>query len=137
MLRTSMIFILLLFLAGCTNGVVLPKTYPATGSVVYKGGKPMAGGSIQLTSGDDPLLRVFGAIESDGRFTLSTVKDNARVDGAPAGQFQVIVTPPLATDPRSGLNVPHQSVMPITLPKQVQIEPAENTLKIEVPAAKS
>ncbi len=128
---------MLVFAAGCTPAVELPKTYPAGGLVVYKGGRPLAGGSIQLTSADDPLLRVVGTIESDGRFTLSTLKDNARVTGAPAGQFQVTVTPPLAANPRSGLDVPHQAVMPITLRKKVQIEPADNSLKIELPAAKS
>lgn len=136
MLRASMM-VLLVVTAGCTSGVALPKTYPAAGSVVYKGGRPMTGGSIQLTSTEDPLLRVVGTIESDGHFTLSTLKDNTRVDGAPAGQFQVVVTPPLTANPRSGLDVPHQAVSPVTLPKKVQIEPAENTLMIEVPAAKS
>jgi hypothetical protein len=126
---------LLLLIVGCNAAPALPKTYPATGSVVYKGGAPMPGGSIQLVAPDDPLLRVVGAVGTDGAFTLYTLRDNAKAEGAPAGEFKVVVTPPLVDDRRGGLKDPHKGVMPITLTKSYRIEAKENMLKIELPTA--
>jgi len=126
---------LFLIVTGCTSsGATLPKTYPAGGTVVYKGGKPMTGGSIELTTVDDPLLRVTGTIDEAGKFTLATVKDNARADGAPAGTYRVLVQPPLASDKRGGLEGAHKGVPAITLPEPIRLEAKENpNLRIELP----
>ena len=126
---------LLIAVAGCADGgAALPKTFPAGGTVVYKGGKPMSGGSIELTTTDDPLLRVTGTIDEAGKFTLATVKDRARAGGAPAGTFRVMVQPPLASDKRGGLESAHKGVPAITLPEPIRLEAKENTdLRIELP----
>ena len=124
----------LLLMTGCTSGVVLPKTYPAGGTVVYKGGQPMTGGSVQFSLESDPLLRVMGAIQNDGAFTLTTTKENTRADGAPEGDYKVLVTPPLISDPRGGVEGAHKGAPPVMLPKTLRIEPNEsNTFKIELP----
>jgi hypothetical protein len=120
------------FLPGCSSGPVLPKGYPATGTVVYQGGQPLAGGSIELKSASDPLLRVVGDIKSDGKFTLKTIKD-AIGDGAPEGEYQVVVTLPRpkfdANDPASA----QKRQEPIVLEKRYKIEAKSNTLMIELP----
>jgi hypothetical protein len=113
-----------LFAAGCGSSAGLPKTYPAGGSVVYKGGVPMKGGSIQFTTLSDPLLRIFGEIQLDGTFTLQTLKDKARSSGAPEGEYQVIVIPPLQGE--------HRGVPPINLPKPYKVEAKDNQFKIEL-----
>jgi hypothetical protein len=126
--------VFLVFAAGCTSGPAPPKTYTARGTVVYKDGKPMSGGSIELTTTDDPLLRVFGDIGADGSFSLTTVKDNARVDGAPAGQYRVMVQPPMVHDSRGGLEGAHKGVPAIAIPLPMRIEAGDNTnLKVEIP----
>jgi hypothetical protein len=108
----------------------------AAGTVVTKDGKPLTGGAIELTTVDDPLLRVTGTIDAQGRFTLATIKDNARADGAPAGTFRVTVQPPPMSDPRGGAPEAHKGVAAITLPEPIRLEAKENTnLRIELPAS--
>ena len=125
---------LFLFAAGCAGGgVVLPRTYPVKGTVVFKGGKPMTAGTVQFNSADDPLLRVMGTIGPDGTFTLTTVKDNAKADGAPAGEYRVLVIPPMVSDARDKVPAGHKGVAPIDLPKRYRIEERDNTISIELP----
>ena len=109
--------------AGC-GGVKLPKTYPAGGSVLYKGGQPMKGGAVQLTSEQDKELRVTGQIKEDGSFELETLKDKKKAAGAPEGDYQVIVLPPLQGE--------HKGAPPISVPGTRKIEAKENSLKIEL-----
>jgi hypothetical protein len=110
---------------GCNSSAGLPKTYPAGGSVVYKGGQPMKGGSIQFSSLANAELRIIGPIGDDGTFKLETVRDRARADGAPEGEYQVMVIPPLQGD--------HKGSPPIILPRPYKVEPKENQFKIELP----
>jgi hypothetical protein len=109
--------------AGCIKGSSLPKTYPVTGSVVYKGGRPVAGGAIQFTS-SDPSYSVTGDINDDGTFRLQTFKDNDKASGAPEGEYKVIVQPPIGTDQRG--------VAAIPLPKPYKVEAKDNQFVIEV-----
>lgn len=120
-------------LIGCSRSA-LPKTYPASGSVVYPDGKPIkGGGSIQLRSADDPALRISGEIRPNGSFVLGTVKDNEHAPGAPQGEFEVVVQPALAVDPRGADLGAHRMAEPIILPNKQRIQPGENQMKIEVP----
>jgi hypothetical protein len=104
----------------------MPRTYPAGGKVVYAGGRPVKGGSIQLTSAADPSLRVVGTIGEDGRFTLSTVKDKDTAAGAPEGEYQVIVFPPLTGD--------HKGAPPMPVSRPCKVEARDNDLQIELNA---
>jgi hypothetical protein len=132
-LRVSPV-VLLMLAAGCTPAVVLPKTYPASGSVAYKGGQPMTGGSVHFVSADDPLLRVMGTIGQDGSFTLTTVKDTAKADGAPEGTYRVLVQPPMVSDARDKVPDGHKAMIPTELPRTYKLEARENTgIKIELP----
>jgi hypothetical protein len=109
---------------GC-GGAKLPKTYAASGSVRYKGGQPMQGGAVQLTSLQDKELRVTGQLKEDGSFELETLKGKKKAAGAPEGEYNVLVIPPLEGD--------HKGVPPIALPGTRKIEAKENSLKIELP----
>jgi hypothetical protein len=126
---------LLAVLAGCggRGPEALPPTYPAAGSVAYKGGRPMTGGAVLFVSAADPLLRVTGEVQKDGRFTLRTQKDGARADGAPEGEYRVEVLPPLVADPRGGVQAAHKGVAAIPLPRKYRVEPRDNTFQIELP----
>jgi len=123
---------LLLGGAGCGSAPALPKGYPARGTVVYAGGQPMKGGSIQFECATDPLLHAVGEIDEKGAFSLRTVKD-AVADGAPEGDYQVIVRP---APPASGdVLAAHKGVRPITLEETYKVEAKDNTFKIVLPIA--
>ena len=132
-LASGLIVAFLAIVVGCNQGPALPKTHSATGTVVYQGGQPMKGGSLQFNSAADPLLRVVGEIKDDGTFTLRTVKEGSFTTGAPEGDYQVIVTPALVKDPASGLPFAHHGVPPITLPTSIKLEAKENVLRLELP----
>jgi hypothetical protein len=126
----------LLLVTGCTGGgPTLPRTHPAGGSLRYQDGKPAAGASIQFNSATDPLLRIIGTAGDDGAFTLTTVKDAAQADGAPEGDYKVIISLPLANDPRGNAPAGHKGVPPIVLDKTYRVEAKDNTFKIDLPIA--
>ena len=81
--------VLLVGVVGCGWG--LPKTYPAKGKVVFKGGKPVTDGRVQFQSVTDPQLKALGDIEKDGSFSLSTYVQAKNTRGAPAGTYRVVV----------------------------------------------
>ncbi len=128
MIRTlwGLIASFLFFVVGCTSSAGLPPTYPAGGSVAYKDGSPMKGGTVQFSTSSDPLLRVVGQVREDGTFTLNTIKDRARAAGAPEGEYQVIVQPPLIGE--------HKGVVPLTLPKPYRVEAKDNQFRIQLSA---
>lgn len=117
---------------GCNRQPPLPKTYSASGTVVYKGGKPMTGGSIEFRSADDPLMRIVSEIGDDGGFKLRTAKDQLHNEGAPEGTYEVIIQPPPVTDSRDGVGQA-RGVDPITLKDKYKVEAKDNTYKIELP----
>src|SRR5262245_14431628 len=85
--------------AGCgeTGGTTAKsQTYPVTGFVKFKDGKPATGAAVQFTPLHDTSLAVSGDIQEDGSFTLFTVKGNKRVSGAPEGEYRVTVQLPSA-----------------------------------------
>jgi hypothetical protein len=111
---------------GCSGGgsSQLPSTYKVTGTVVFKGGKPVTGGAIQFSPVSDTSFTVSGDVADDGSFTLSTVKGAERVSGAPEGEYRVTVLLPLPAD--------QKAIPGITLPKNYRVEPKDNTFTIEI-----
>jgi hypothetical protein len=108
----------------CQSSAGLPKTYPAAGQVQYKNGQPMKGGSVQFTTAEDNGLRVSGLIGEDGRFSLTTLRDRAKADGAPEGDYRVLVLPPLQDD--------HKGVPPIPAPGTYKVEAKDNQFQIKL-----
>lgn len=115
----------LLWGTGCNSGPEMPKTYPAGGRVLYQNGQPMQGGSVQLLSEATSDLRIFGAIQEDGKFSLRTMRDQAKIAGAPAGEYRIEVLPPLQGE--------HKGTLPISVPGTYKVEEAgPNQFQIEL-----
>lgn len=68
-----------------------PALYPVSGTVLFRSGDPVRNASIELvptSAGPSPR----GRVDRDGHFTLGTYQSD---DGAPAGEYQVVVVQPL------------------------------------------
>jgi hypothetical protein len=111
--------------AGCKGTPDLPKTYTATGTISYEDGKPLSGGAIQFAPLTDLALTISGKIDSDGSFSLQTIKDGTAVVGAPEGEYQVTIIP--------SSTVNHFAVRPTTLAKTERVEARDNTYHIVIP----
>ncbi len=87
--------LLALAAAGCgaSHGPAPPATYPVSGQVRYKDGRPFRGGTIQLLSTVDPTLTMTGEVAEDGTFQVETFFRGQRLPGAVAGPCQVLVSP--------------------------------------------
>jgi hypothetical protein len=78
--------LLLCFVAGCGSG-----RYPVNGRVTYEDGSPVEAGTvIGEATVDGKPVGVQGNIEQDGSFSLGGERAG---DGAPAGNYRVIVMP--------------------------------------------
>lgn len=79
--------------SGCDDGWKA-STYPATGSLLING-EPAENALVQLISDGTEVdvrnSRPWAIVQPDGSFILSTY---ARGDGAPAGDYRVIITWP-------------------------------------------
>ena len=74
---------------GCGDG--RPALFPASGTVEFTSGQPVRNASIEFVptgGGPSPRARIDG----DGKFKLGTF---ATADGAPVGEYYVIVVQPL------------------------------------------
>jgi hypothetical protein len=92
--------------AGCHSGTA---TYPVTGSIRFAGGDPVPFGVVEFR--DEQSRRTArGTLNPSGEFTLGTF---AASDGAPPGQYQVIVVqhfamPPIVKDARGSDAMTHE-----------------------------
>jgi hypothetical protein len=109
---------------GSGGSAQLAQTYKVTGSVVFKGGKPVTGGAIQFSPVSDTSYTVSGDIKDDGSFTLFTVKGTDRVSGAPEGEYRVTVLLPLPPD--------QKAIPGIVLPQTYRVEARDNTFAFEI-----
>jgi hypothetical protein len=85
------IAIILAAVAGCTPSN-RQKVYPVSGAI-FLNGEPAVGARVFFSPAEDPAnpraLRPFAIVENDGSFRLTTY---TKYDGAPAGDYVVIVT---------------------------------------------
>ncbi len=110
-------------LAGCGGGD-LPKTYPVSGKVVFAGGKPLAGGAVQLRLNSDPSKAASGEIKADGTFSLHTIVGNKKLAGAVEGEHDVSVIPLMGED---------QKLIEVRVKQSpIRIEPKENSITIVI-----
>ncbi|MBN2022120.1 MAG: carboxypeptidase regulatory-like domain-containing protein [Pirellulales bacterium] len=88
-------------LIGCGGKKDFLKTYPAKGTVTFRG-KPMQYARITLytTAGDADLKKVLprAQAQADGTFVLGTYKYS---DGAPPGEYNVVITWPNGPEEKS------------------------------------
>ena len=124
---------LAVLLAGC-GGVKQPEfpdVYPAKG-VVKRGGKPVAGGSVQFAPVPErPDFLVNSEVGPDGTFALSTARTTDKVGerkpGAPAGKYRVTYLPPAGDQTAGGV-----SFDPVEVPGTVTVAARENNLTVEL-----
>lgn len=100
-----------------------PETFPVTGKVVDANQQPLRGGAIYFRRTDSTALEAISEIASDGGFSLYTMFDGQRLEGAEAGEYQISVVPP------SSGNMPGA----VVLPETQNIQSQSNQLTIELP----
>jgi hypothetical protein len=127
----------LLFLglsAGCGPG--LPKVYPVTGKVVYKGKGPardLTRYNIQFQSLTDPKELPGGEIAEDGTFTLYTRVGGKVIPGAKEGTYRAcIVQPAVEGGPPPKLVIPRRYISMETANLQYEVKPEPNEITIEI-----
>ena len=75
---------------GC-GGPDFPKTYPLSGKVVYKGGKPVQAEYIEFETVTDPPWRAASPLNPNGEFVSVTTHkpDGKTTEGIVAGEHRV------------------------------------------------
>jgi hypothetical protein len=127
-------FLLVVAIAGCGPG--LPKVYPVTGKVVYKGkgpAKDLTGYNVQLQSTSDPKELPGGLIAEDGTFTLYTRVGGKVIPGVKEGTYRACLTQPAVEGgPPPPLRIPRRYISLDTANIQFEVkEPKELTIEIE------
>jgi len=117
-----------LLTVGCAGGK-MPKTHEVKGTVTYKDGKVLEGGSVRLQSQGASDVTISGDIGPDGKFTVSTIGTEGKTTGAPEGQYTLSVTAPMGAD----RSVP---ALIVTKPSSVTVKPGES-LDLQVEVVKS
>lgn len=116
-------------IVGC--GPRIPKCYPVSGKVAWKGGKNLKAGTIAFQSKTDPEMVAIGNIGTDRSFTVSTKMFGQSKDGAPEGDYKVMVEDPAKNVSSDG----QMQIRPIVvMTSSFKVEPKEsNDFKVEVP----
>ena len=90
----------LVLAAGCGRSGL----YPVKGKVVFPEGTPLTAGTVEFGPVDKSILLAPRAeIHGDGTFRASTYSEG---DGAPPGQYRVLITPPEQLDPGQARPLP-------------------------------
>lgn len=123
-LRSSVVLVLLMLLVGCQKPAPPAiETHAVTGTVTFKDGSPLSGGTIQFMSVADSTLNMSATTGPDGSFTLQTVHGNQNLQGAIAGPCQVMLV-----YPQSGTPIPNI----VTLPRPYEVRPEQNNFEIKL-----
>jgi hypothetical protein len=121
--------ILLVISTGCSKPAKpLAKTYPVHGRVTDKAGKPVGGGYVQFYPESDSWARTAGEIKSDGTYSLTTMRDKLRSDGALPGPNRVTInTPPPGTAPGQAV-----TFLMYNLPAPKTVEEKDNQIDLQL-----
>src|SRR5262245_13538871 len=115
----------LALIAGCqnNNGRPIPKTYPVRGKLVDKSGAAITNaGRIEFHTPNELYHTVLGMAEPDGTFSMYTLSNDKKYDGATEGTHQVFV---VLVDKRTGEETR-------TPAEGCAVKPGENNLTIVV-----
>jgi hypothetical protein len=109
----------------------LPTLHLVKGTVT-RGGQPVNGGFLTFQPDKDiPGAAVVAEVGADGRFEVMTTntntRDGRRAKGAPAASYRVTYA---ASGTEQG------ATLPVEAPKPIRVEPKENEITIELPAAR-
>ena len=73
-------------LIGCASPTQpIPTTYPVHGRVTYEDGTPVTDGLVQFHPDASLSVATTGKIQSDGTYSLTTMRDGLRAEGALPG----------------------------------------------------
>jgi hypothetical protein len=109
-------------LAGCgKRPPPLPTTYPVRGKVAYRDGTLLGGGMVQFVPEGYPEVTTSATINPDGTYSLTTMRDGLRAEGAVAGANRVMVIPPPGLDVKMG-----RGVVPTIYPNPYNVESRDN-----------
>jgi hypothetical protein len=119
----------------------LPPTYPVHGRVTYRNGSPLSGGLVQFFPEANPTVTTNATICSDGMYSLATMRNGLRAEGAVAGPNRVIVIPMHGnSDNRQAdrTDTVHPEIIPTTYPTPYNVELRNNefNLTVEPPPTK-
>ena len=149
----ALVAIVSLLAAGCSKRSTLPETYPVRGKVVFQGGQPVRGGSVQFRPQEDARVSANGEIHPDGTFTLYSFAAGGHSSGAIAGPHRVTVTAVLEGRPPRVIASPYPRMAPasggrsatpsiptitvpdtvtVTLPDVYVVQPKDNSFTITV-----
>jgi hypothetical protein len=122
--RTFFLFALLLLLGvGCKrSGPPLPVTYLVTGQIRFNDGQPVANALVEFQPTGKQPLTTQGATDGDGKFAIETLVENVIVDGAPEGEYRILVHLPSED----------QAATPIMLRERFVVQPKDNHFNIQV-----
>jgi hypothetical protein len=113
--------------AGCDSGPKLPSLVPVTGKVTI-GGQPATGGQVTLSPVAKGVLpegvMATGSIDATGNYKIAT----GGKDGAPVGQYKVLVSPPMTPGAASKMPADMEVYKKYSDPKQpgLSIDVKEN-----------
>lgn len=111
--------------AGCqdNNGRPIPKTYPVRGKLEDKNGAAVTNaGRIEFQTRSELYHTVLGMAEADGTFSMYTLSNDKKYDGATEGVHQVFV---VLVNKSTG----EETRVPVA---DCTVQPGENNLTIVV-----
>jgi hypothetical protein len=114
--------------SGCgkSNDANLPPLHPVRGQLLNKGA-PVTEGAVSFHPlNEQAAVIINGKLDNEGRFELTTVRGASRVPGAPAGQYQVIYSPPVLG----------KNALPVSLPGLTKIDAGTTDLALDMAAKK-
>jgi len=123
--RLGSVLVLVACLVGCgKRPAALPATYPVHGKVTYPDGKSVTGGLVQFLPEADSSVTTNATICEDGTYSLTTMRDGLRAQGAVTGPNRVIVVA------SSSDNVNRRSALPTIYPTPYDVQPSDNEFNL-------
>ena len=98
----------------------LPTTYPVHGTVTDGTGKPVTSGIVRFQPEAEPSVTTVAKIGEDGAYSLHTMRDGLRAEGAVAGPNRVILV----------VTLPGVGMTSINYPKPYNVEAGENVINL-------
>ncbi len=127
MFRTVSLLLVLcgcVLISGCGSTVSKPavKTVAIAGQMLDVSGKPVPGGMLSLRSTSKADQVASAKIDGEGKFKLTSLIGDERVDGAQPGEYSVLFAP----------DTIKQTDMPVTLKKTYVISEGQTELEIKL-----
>ena len=121
-------------LIGCASPTQpIPTTYPVHGRVTYEDGTPVTDGLVQFHPDASLSVATTGKIQSDGAYSLTTMRDGLRAEGALPGPNRAIV---LVVNENGGSKLDPRlqqgRASSTTFPTPYIVEPKDNEINLTI-----